>query len=45
MSTIEKALVMLRNLPRVTLQNIKDLPERAKIRRKKVNHLLFNIHE
>jgi hypothetical protein len=36
MSSIEKALVMLRNLPRVTLSNIKDFPEFQKARKRKV---------
>lgn len=36
MSSIEKALLMLRNLPRVTLSNIKDLPEFQILRKKQV---------
>lgn len=36
MSSVEKALLMLRNLPRVGLNNIRDLPEAAKARQKQV---------
>jgi large subunit ribosomal protein L15 len=35
MSSVEKALQMVRNLPRVSLNNIRDLPEYAKLRKKK----------
>lgn len=38
MSSVEKALLMLRNLPRVGLNTIRDLPEAAKNRR--AQHLL-----
>lgn len=36
MASVEKALLMLRNLPRVGLNNIRDLPIGAKQREKKV---------
>ena len=36
MSSVEKALLMLRNLPRVGLNTIRDLPEAAKNRKAKV---------
>ncbi len=36
MGSIEKALLMLRNLPRVALHNIRDLPEYQKLRLKQV---------
>ena len=41
MSSTEKALAMLRNLPRVTLHNIKDYPEYQKLRKLKVNWFQF----
>ena len=37
MASVEKALNMLRNLPRVAINNIKDLPERILLRKKQVN--------
>lgn len=36
MSTTEKALYLLRNLPRISIHNIKDYPEYETIRRKQV---------
>ena len=42
MSTIEKALAMLRNLPRVSLNNIKDYPEFQKKRKLQVNKPCYN---
>ena len=44
MSSTEKALAMLRNLPRVTLHNIKDFPEFQKQRKLKVNKFNFINH-
>jgi hypothetical protein len=38
MSSIEKALLMLRNLPRVAMHNIRDLPERQRVREKGVRN-------
>jgi hypothetical protein len=38
MGSIEKSLLMLRNMPRVGMHNIKDLPEKVKERFKQ--HLL-----
>jgi hypothetical protein len=37
MASVEKALQMLRSLPRVALNNIRDLPVSAKHRQKSVN--------
>ncbi len=39
MSSVEKALLMLRNMPRVALNNIRDLPEAARNRKKQVSCL------
>lgn len=36
MASVEKALLMLRNLPRVALNNIKEYPEILRLRRKQV---------
>lgn len=36
MSSVEKALLMLRNLPRVALNNIKEYPEIIRLRKKQV---------
>ena len=45
MSSVEKALQLLRTLPRVALNNIRDLPEFQKIRHKMVrpNYIRFNL--
>ena len=37
MSSVDKALFMLRNLPRVAIHNIRDLPERQRMRELMVN--------
>jgi hypothetical protein len=39
MASVEKALQMLRNLPRVAIHNIKDLPEQIKMRKKQVKKI------
>jgi hypothetical protein len=36
MASVEKALLMLRNLPRIGLNTIRDLPEAAKNRKAQV---------
>ena len=43
MASVEKALQMLRNLPRVAIHNIKDLPEQIKMRKKQVEKKIKTI--
>lgn len=38
MASVEKALHMLRNLPRVALHNVREYPEVIRERKKQVHH-------
>ncbi len=44
MSSVEKALQLLRSLPRVALNNIRDLPEFQKIRHKMVSPIYVRLN-